>query len=150
MLTSNISLSTPVCHWYIIIWLVFACFVSSQIRWQSESASIFCTNDIKTVMSHMMSFIIPFLSILSIWRCGGLTAVSKYYMVIIKMDIQLSQPVKLASKHWWSHFSALSWKVIVRIKNEIMAIKLIGWSILEKWLKRLFYCSEGTLDLLGV
>ena len=90
------------------------------------------------VMSHMMSFIIPFLSILSIWRRRGLTAMSKYYMVIIKRDMQLSQPVKLATKHWWSHFSALSWKVIVRIKNEIMAIKLIGWSILEKWLKRLF------------
>ena len=32
-------------------------------------------------------------------RRGGLTAMSKYYMVIIKMDIQLSQPVKLAIKH---------------------------------------------------
>ena len=46
ILTLNISSSTPVFHCYVIIWLVFGHFVSSQIGWQSESMSIFCTYDV--------------------------------------------------------------------------------------------------------
>ena len=66
MLTSNVSSSTPVCHCNIIIWLVFAHFVSSQI--------IFMTIGVNEYFLHkwchdpciMTSCIIPCLSVLNI------------------------------------------------------------------------------------
>ena len=76
MLTANVSSSNPVCHCNIIIWLVFARFVSSVIPSRSESLSIFCTNDVMCrVLWRHLSFIPYQFSIFEDF--GGLTALHR-------------------------------------------------------------------------